>query len=130
MRPRDPITREPLTEAQSLAGEGVGAWCSDSITGGGIWTPRGLLYWARMGMGTLDYKYQSPQFATKNMSRDYLYVYHPTTFELIGYYEWPYGAVYGCDIDADGRIYTQVQNAWKGGYYHVDPAIYVFEIKE
>jgi hypothetical protein len=118
------------TQEEALAGVGEGAWNSDSVFDGGIWTPRGLCYWAQMGYGVLDYKYQSEQFASSGMSRASMYTYDPNTFawESAQYEEWPWGQIHGCEVGPDGKIYLMRRNAWKSGMYDVDSAIYVFEI--
>jgi hypothetical protein len=130
MRPRD-LEGNLLTREQSLAGEGIGAWCSDRITGGGIWTPRGVCYWGMLGFGVLDYKYQSEQFAEKGMNWPYLYTYDPDTFanDSVQFEEWPYGDIVGGEVGPDGRIYLMRRRAWKGGMYVEDCAIYVFELQ-
>jgi hypothetical protein len=125
MRPRD-AEGNPVTQEQALAGEGIGAWCCERITGGGFWTPRGVCYVTPMGFGVLDYKYQSEAFAEKGMIWPYLYTYS-TDFEYQGYEEWPYGDIYGCEVGPDGRIYLLRRRAWKGSMYIEDSAIYVFE---
>jgi hypothetical protein len=127
MRPRD-AESNPLSQEQALASEGVGAWCSDHVTGGGIWTPRGLCYWAQLGFGILDYKYQSEAFAANGMVWPFLYTYSPDfARESVQFEEWPYGQIHGCEVGPDGRIYLMRRNAWKSGMYQVDSAIYVFE---
>jgi hypothetical protein len=120
---------ELCTMEEALAGVGVGAWNSDSIYDGGVWTPRGLMFWATMGMGVLDYKLQSPQFAKSGMSRPFLYTYDPITFEYQGFEAWPFGDIHGCEVGPDGRIYLMRDNAWSGTYGQPYSAIYVFEIE-
>jgi len=130
------IPRKPdgtlCTKEEALAGVGVGAWNSDTIQDGGVWTERGLCFWAMLGFGELDYAWQSEQFARSGMSRPYLYTYDPVTFarDSVQYEEWPWGQIIGCEVGPDGRIYLMRRNAWKGSMYVVDSAIYVFELAQ
>ena len=122
----------PVSREDALNGVGIGAWNSDSIFDGGVWTNRGLCFWAMLGFGELDYKFQSEQFAANGASRPYLYTYDPETFarDSVQYEEWPWGQIHGCEIGPDGKLYLMRRNAWKGGMYTVDSAIYVFELAQ
>lgn len=108
--------------------DGIGRWASDRVYAGGIWHPRGLMYWAMLGVGELKYSRQNKTFGASNET--WLYTYDPYTYDDVEFSEWPYGFVYGHAVDATGRLYLLVQNAWQSADYKTDPAIKVFRIKE
>ena len=123
----------PVSREDALNGVGVGAWNADEIHDGGVWTERGLCFWAMMGFGELDYKLQSQCFAKSGMCRPYLYTYDPQTFarDSVQFEEWPWGEIIGCEVGPDGKIYLMRRRACKvSGMYVEDCAIYVFELKE
>ncbi len=106
---------------------GVGRWAADRVYAGGVWRPRGLLYWAVLGVGKLDYARQSETFG--ETIEDWLYSYDPKDFNNVAFTRWPYGTVLGHEVDAGGRVYLLIRNQWKSLEYQTDPAIKVFQIK-
>lgn len=107
--------------------DGVGRWAADRIYAGGVWRPRGLLYWAVLGVGKLDYARQNETFG--EATEDWLYSYDPEGFDNVAFTRWPHGTVFGHAVDSDGRIYLLIRNQWASGQYPTDPALKVFRLK-
>jgi len=112
-----------------------GRWASDRIFGGGLALPEGITYWAWMGIGDLDYRWQGYTFAKEQ--RTYRYRYDPTTFQLLGYEAQPQfdtnglnrdsvNAVCGQELGTDGKVYFAHGYQWASGRYVTDVALKVF----
>ena len=122
---------------RDVNGDGVneGCWASDIIKSGGIAHATGIYYWACLGTGLIDYKYQSTCLAKSFMN--VMYRYDPVTYKLLSHTEWPGGtvdgdpqAIIGSDISPDGKyLYLMQANQWKGGLYKVDSVLRVYAIK-
>ena len=106
--------------------DGIGRWACDRVHAGGIWHPRGIAYWALLGIGDLDYARQNETFAARNET--WLYTYDPKTYGGVEFKKWDHGHVHGHDVAEDGRVYLLVRNAWRSGMARVDSVIKVFEI--
>ena len=107
---------------------GVGRWACDRVHAGGIWHPRGIAYWALLGIGELNYARQNETFAARNET--WLYTYDPKTYGGVEFHKWDHGHVHGHEVGPDGRVYLLVRSAWKSGMARVDSVIKVFEIVE
>lgn len=116
-------------------GKNEGCWASDIVKSGGIAHSTGIYYWACMGTGKIDYGYQSACLATS--FQNVMYRYHPTTYKLLDFVEFPGGtvpndpqAIIGSDISPDGKyLYLMQGNQWNGGMYKVDSVLRVYAIK-
>ena len=106
--------------------DGVGRWACDRVHGGGIWHPRGVCYWALLGIDELDYARQNETFGASNET--WLYAYDAQTYDKVEFNLWKHGHVIGHEVGPDGLVYLLVRNAWKSSMYRVDPVIKVFEI--
>ena len=106
--------------------DGVGKWACDRVHAGGIWHPRGIAYWALLGIGDLDYARQNETFAARNET--WLYTYDPKTYDGVEFKKWDHGHVHGHEVAEDGRVYLLIRNAWRSGMAQVDSVIKIFEI--
>jgi hypothetical protein len=106
--------------------DGIGRWACDRVHAGGIWHPRGIAYWALLGIGDLDYARQNETFAARNET--WLYTYDPKTYGGVEFKKWDHGHVHGHEVAEDGRVYLLIRNSWRSGMARVDSVIKVFEI--
>ena len=106
--------------------DGVGRWASDRVHAGGIWHPRGVAYWALLGIGDIDYARQNETFAARNET--WLYTYDAKTYDGVEFNRWEHGHVHGHEVGGDGRVYLLIRNAWRSGVAQVDSVIKIFEI--
>jgi hypothetical protein len=109
---------------------GEGRWCSDMVYGGGLWHPRGLCYWALLGVGNLAYTHQSEAFAINDAKECWLYTYDPNNFNDVQFSRWSGGIIHGQHVGPDGLVYLLERDAWISGMYKVDSVIKVYRIKE
>lgn len=105
--------------------DGIGRWACDRVHAGGIWHPRGIAYWALLGIGDLDYARQNETFAASNET--WLYTYDPKTYGGVEFKKWDHGHAHGHEVAEDGRVYLLIRNAWRSGMARVDSVIKVFE---
>jgi hypothetical protein len=125
--PKDHVDNWTALEPRRNAkGEREGRWATDWIYGGGLKLPEGYCYWPLMGTGEIDYKLQNETFS--KTPKVYQYTYDPDTYKLKGWKEWTDGRVTGQEIDAAGRIYLSIHDAWNSGAspYQADPVIKVY----
>lgn len=108
--------------------EGVGRWACDRVHAGGIWRPRGVAYWALLGIGDIDYARQNETFAAT--TETWLYTYDPQRYDRVEFTKWEHGHVHGHEVGPDGRVYLLIRNAWASGVARTDSVIKVFEIAE
>jgi len=108
--------------------DGVGRWACDRVHAGGIWHPRGVAYWALLGIGDIDYARQNETFAARNET--WLYTYDSNTHGNVKFTKWDHGHVHGHEVAEDGRVYLLIRNAWGSGRARVDSVITIFEIAE
>jgi len=104
----------------------VGRWACDRVHAGGIWHPRGVAYWALLGIGDIDYARQNETFAASNET--WLYTYDPKTYRSVEFKKWDHGHVHGHEVAEDGRVYLLIRNAWRSGVARVDSVVKVFTI--
>jgi hypothetical protein len=108
--------------------DGVGAWGSDSVSGGGVWTDQGLLYWPNLSTGEGEYRDAAVRFTGGHVP--WLYSYDPQSFQSPKWSEWPHGVVIGSDIGPDGIVYLLIREAFQVNPYLVVNAIAAFRIKK
>ena len=109
-----------------------GRWGVDTINGGGLSLPEGIVYWPTLGLNELDYACQCLGFSWTG-NDIYTYRYDPSTYQFLDYTRFPVQPdnpagnqqIGGQEIDAQGRIYLALTNAHYS-YYKVDVAILVF----
>lgn len=106
--------------------DGVGRWACDRVHAGGIRHPRGVAYWALLGIGELDYARQNETFAPRNET--WLYTYDPETFDDVRFNKWRHGHVHGHEVGPDGRVYLLIRKAWGPDRNRVHSVIKVFDI--
>lgn len=116
-------------EPRDTDGDGVieGRWAADHVDSGGLTLPDAIYYWALQGIGEKDYLHQhesaSPVFADSWANhRTRVYRYHPTTYQLLDYADWPdehgqpmRNPIRGSELGPDGRIYLLEGYAWSQG---------------
>ena len=115
-------------------GQLQGRWASDMIFAGGLVLPEGITYWPWMGIGDLDYRWQTYTFAL--VRHTYAYRYDPRTFQLLGYEAQPQfdtnldvngiTAVLGQELGPDGKVYLANGYQWASGTYKADVALRVY----
>ncbi len=103
-----------------------GRWACDGVWGGGLLLPEGYCYWAWMGIGPLNYSWQSVNFAQVDMNRTYKYVYDKDTHELLGWEFVDDKKVSGQELGPDGKVYLNKADIWSSGLYKVDCALHVY----
>jgi hypothetical protein len=107
---------------------GVGAWGSDSVTAGGVWTNRGLCFWARLHTGEADYAGGGGKFS--GPEETWLYTYDPHTYDGVQFHKWPYGSVIGHEVGEDGTLYLMMKEEHKENKFAIYPVIKAFQISE
>jgi hypothetical protein len=82
-----------------------GRWASDRVFAGGLVLPEGVVYFAWMGTGALDYAAQTDTFALPGMNRTFEYVFDGTAYALKGWRLMTKLRVGGQEIGGDGAVY-------------------------
>jgi hypothetical protein len=115
-------------EPRLINGKLEGRWASDSIWGGGLILPEGIVCWPFMGTGELNYAEQSHGMAAPGMCRNYEYHIDPSTYQITSYRARPdldtgwEGYIGGQELGPDGKVYFCQPNQWAESH----PAIKVF----
>jgi len=113
-----------------------GRWAADQVYGAGVVHSTGIYRWVCLGVGDINYAYQ-----TRCLSKRYqnaVYRYHPTTYQLLDITNWGTDGEHGPDarliaggeLSPDGKLLYVMQGyAWKAGLYTVEPILWVYEVK-
>jgi hypothetical protein len=130
-REKRPPTSWPKTGVDNFMAfnprNGVGAWGADSVTGGGIWTDRGVCYWPNLGTGEAEYRDAAVRFTGGYVP--WLCAFD-TDWKNPAWSEWTHGPIASSEIGPDGLVYMLSLNARKLNEFVTAPAIKVFRVKK